>query len=71
MTDHFEFDLPALKNIFQHGVDLGLCGLHGCLSEVTVGSNVLVAARAGYFGGVDGVVGPLDLGSAFLAVERN
>ena len=57
MADSFDFDLPALKCLFEHGLDPTLHSLNGCVPEVRVGSEILAAIRAGELGVVGGVVG--------------
>lgn len=71
MKDTFEFDLASLQDILNHGFDLGFRSVHGCVPEVTVGSEVLAAIRAGYFGRVDSVVRPGEFGATPFAVERD
>ena len=58
MVDKFEFDLHTLKSILDDSFSFVPGSLHGCIPEVTIGSEVLVALRAGNFGGIGGVVRP-------------
>lgn len=69
MANKIEFDLATLKDIFEHGFDLGFCRLHSCIPEVTIGSEVLAAIQAGYFGGVGNIIGPSDQSPAFSTVK--
>jgi hypothetical protein len=66
MADTIEVDLTTLKRILHDGLDLPLNSIQGCVSEVSISSEVLTAILAGDFGGIDRIVGPGELDPARL-----
>jgi hypothetical protein len=70
MAEVFEIDLAALGLALQNPSDFGSHGLHGCVPEVSIGSKILAAIRAGDLRVVAGVVGPCKLGSTRFAAKR-
>jgi len=67
MQDTINIDLSALKNVFHDLLSPRLNRLHGCVAQVFISPEVLAAIRAGYLGGINGVVGPCEFRPALLA----
>jgi len=69
MASKFEFDLDGLKGILHKPLDMRFRRLDGPIAEVTVGTAVLAAIRAGDLGGIDSIVGPLKRGATARALK--
>jgi hypothetical protein len=66
VADTIEIDLATLERVLKHGLDPGFHTLQGCVAEIGVSPEVLTAF-ARKLGGIDGIVGPSELGAASLA----
>jgi len=66
VADTIEIDLATLERVLHDGLDPGFHTLQGCVPEISISPEIL-AALARKLGGIDGVVGPSELGSASLA----
>ena len=67
MTDRLVFDLETI--LAPDFADFVPSRLHGCIPEVTVGSEILAALAAVNLDRVDCIVGPFKLFPQFLQAE--